>query len=113
MKKDKDIKCYLCGEDAVQYFSPDTSGSKDIECEKCGMYTFTDRVFRFYVDKEIGLYYLHKQTEEKMPFCQDQKDKLSEFVKKRFDPEKHVPVKIYTKTIKAVTGKESVHIRYR
>ena len=113
MRKDKDIKCYLCGENAGQYFSPDTSNSRDIECENCGMYTFTDPMFRYYVDEEIGLFFKDKQTEEKMPFCEDQKNKLSEYVKKRYDPEKRVPVKIYTKIIKAETGKESVRVSYR
>lgn len=112
LKKDKEIKCYLCGKDAVQYLSSDRSRDKVIECDKCGEYKLTSGVFNYLIDEVIGLYYRHSETGEKIPFSQEQKDNLSKYVQKNYDSEKREPVKIDMKRIKEETGKESAHLRY-
>lgn len=112
MQKEKEIKCYLCEEDVVQYLSPGTSGNRIVDCGKCGMYELTNRVLKFHIDEDIGLYFPDKHTSEKIPFCKDQKDSLSRFVQRNYDSKKRNPVWIDMKRITAETGKESVHIRY-
>ncbi|MFX1537602.1 MAG: hypothetical protein ACFFDI_25655 [Promethearchaeota archaeon] len=113
MQKDKPIKCYLCEEDAEQYHSPDTSRNKIVECKKCGMYELTSHVLKFHIDEDIGLYYPHEHTSEEIPFCQEQKNKLSRFVQKNCDLENRKPAWIDMKRITAETGKRSGHVAYK
>jgi len=78
---------------------------KVIACEKCGMYRLTFSAFRYNVDEEIGLYYRHEDIGEKIPYCQEQKDRLSKFVRKTYEPDKPELPQIDPNRIKLETGK--------
>jgi len=92
-------KCFICGELAEVL---DTMAKFLVKCPKCGDYDLTE---------EAKHDYLSPRKDGSSFFCDEQKQKLSEYVKKKSDATKK-PVQIYRKTIEAVTRKRAIGIRY-
>lgn len=92
MQKDKDIKCYLCGCEAIQKDDPNNPRDKIVECKgDCdNRYTVTDQALRFYLD-----------WKRKDPLHEKDRFKLSQHVFMQV-----VPITI--EVIEKVTGKKSV-----
>lgn len=96
-----EIKCCLCGIEANQEEGYDTSRNVRVSCQRCGKYELTNMAIRFYLRRDNGEELLHKED----------KEKLSEYVKKRYDSATGLAVLIDSRTIEAVTGKRSVNER--
>lgn len=96
------IKCYLCGNDAIEEDGYRELLSVIVTCPKCTKYEATFKSIRFYLKIESGEEILNKTHREK----------LSEFVKEYYD-EKGEPVLLNPETIQRETGVESVHIRFK
>lgn len=103
MAKKRKINCYICREKAEEQDTPDTSRNIEVECPECTKYIVTDMTIRFLFERE----------DKKDLFEDRHREKLSQFVQKRYDREKDIPVFLDTKTIEAVTGVRSEDIRYR
>lgn len=87
------IKCYLCGGEAIKYLAPDRSRDEIVECKgECfNRYRVIERALQFYLDKKEGDEVLTKKD----------RFKVSEYVYKQL-------VVIDTNVIEKVTGKKSV-----
>jgi len=91
------IKCYLCGNEKAEMKLDPEGGSEDelVWCEKCEFYLLTSQIKKRFFETEL--------------LTEDDKEKLSQRVKKEYDPEKPKdPVEITKEMIKEETGKESV-----
>lgn len=111
--KEKEINCYFCGNEAIQTEGGeyDTSRNVKVECDLCKVYALTLEVLQKYYDENLSsLSYSDENTGERKELPQELKDKLSEYVRNKFDPETGDPVLIRTIEFQAVTGKNSVHI---
>ena len=95
------MKCSLCNSESKSHDSPATSRNTTVECPECGKYEYTSMAWRFYLG-----------TGRDGPLEQNDGLKLSEYVKEKFNPEAGNPVLITKDVVKAVTGKESVHVSY-
>jgi len=98
----KIVKCYLCNAEAEQEEGFDTSRSIRIICQQCKKYLLTHKALFFFFLRKDGKVILNA----------DDKKKLSEYVKKNYNPEKDEAVPISTDIITAVTGKQSINTRY-
>ena len=90
--KELEINCYFCGNKATQEEEYDTSRNVRVKCPNCTYYELTSGAIKFYIIREDG----------KEVLSQNHKYKLSEDVKKTYQPEKNQPVRIDTDKIKLV-----------
>jgi len=92
MKK-REIKCYLCEEDAIQKEDYDTSGNIMINCPNCKWYEPTLRVMKFYIKSNVKEMRLNKED----------KEKLCRYVQEEYE-QTNKPVRIDTNIIKDKKG---------
>ena len=97
----KMIKCYLCGDEAIQY-NTSTSLDLQVKCPICGNYELTHK----------AIYYYFKRENKKQILNQEDKEKLSLYVQKKYDTNYWKPVIIDTQVIQGVTGKMSIEMKY-
>lgn len=97
--EERKIKCYLCESEANQEEGYDTSRNVRINCPKCTKYELTDMAIKFYFKRDNGKELLN----------QEDKEKLSEYVRRHYNPEKVIPVRIDIKMIEVLTGKKSIN----
>lgn len=97
------INCYLCNEQAQrdEYF--DKERIVKIICPKCNTYTLDLVVLHFYFERRDG----------KILLDEDDKKKLSDYVKSRYNPEMNEAISINVKIVEIVTGKRSIHTEYK
>lgn len=83
------IKCYFCGDDAIERDAPNTSGNVIVDCSYCKSigYEVTDLARRFYLDRDNIL-------------NEEDREKLSQHIRE--------PVMMTTEIIEKITGKRSV-----
>jgi len=97
-KEDKErIICYFCGSKAYQKDSPETTDSKIIECPSCTLYEVTEGAIAFFLKREDGQEFL----------CEEQKEKLSEYIQENFNPKHPSPVSLTIKEIEQIADKTS------
>lgn len=92
------IKCYLCGEDAIEK-DYGTSGDVKVNCPNCPLYILTDRAKKFYFNPDATKVILNDKD----------KEKLRQDIQKENKPD--IYVKIDTARINKVTGKWSKDYR--
>ena len=95
------IICYFCT-DAVEEKRP-IGRAVVVTCPTCGRYLLDDSALRFILERE---------DDNEILDAEDKK-KLSDYVKNKFDSKTDQPVKIDTDVIFEVTGKRSEEFRYR
>jgi len=96
MEKRK-IECYLCGCEAEEQDSPNTSLDVLVKCPDCTEYILTFGGMKYYFERSEGRELL----------TTEHKKELSENVKKHFEKEGE-PLTLNSKTIEAITGAVSV-----
>jgi hypothetical protein len=101
------VTCYLlCGTKVRQVDGyklkegPGVTRNILVDCPECGKYVITDHAQQFYFFREG----------DKVILDEADKRKLSDYVKNNYS--RNNPVILSMEVIKAVTGKESVNIRY-
>lgn len=93
------IKCYLCDADtAIEETAFDTARNLRVRCLICKYYLLTTGAMKLYIKREDGKQLLNEKD----------KEKLRMYVMENYHPKKDEPVRIDTKVIKAVTGKQWV-----
>lgn len=97
--EERKIRCYLCGSEVLQEEEYDTSRNVRVNCSKCMKYELTDMAIKFYFKRDNGKELLN----------QEDKEKLSEYVRRHYNPEKVIPVRIDTRMIEVLTGKKSIN----
>lgn len=98
----KNISCYLCNAQAKQEEGFDTSRNIRVICRECKTYLLTYETLRFFFMRK----------DEEAVLNDEDKKKLSDYVREHYDDEEDEPVPIFTNTITAVTGKQSMNISY-
>jgi len=87
---ERNIKCYICGGDAVERDAPNTSGNVIVDCSYCKSigYEVASGARNYYLDRYDIL-------------NEEDREKLSQHIRK--------PVLITIEIIEKATGKKSVH----
>ena len=94
--------CYFCNSAVEEKGFVDRT--EVVTCSTCGG--------RYQLDDDALRFVLKREDDEKI-LNEEDKKKLSAYVKTKFDPKTGKPVWIDTDVIFNVTGKRSVNIRYR
>lgn len=88
----KPIDCYFDGEPSIKEDGYDRTRNFRIDCPACGCYEVTDGVKRFYFEKHGFLTDAVKQQ-------------LSDYVKKKYNPENRAPVRLDKATVRGIIEK--------
>ncbi len=106
--EERTINCYFCGKDAIHIMESVEPRNLRIKCEHCKVYELEHKVRLFHYDKNLNSLCYSAGGKKELP--QELKDKLSEYVRKKFNTETRDPVLITVNVFQSVTGKSSVHI---
>lgn len=100
------IDCYLCGNhEAKQGEGHILPLSYLVECKKCGKYDLTFNARE--------LYFLKTDGTKLEILCKEQKEKLSEYVRSNYVPDKMKGVPITVEIVEKITGKKSSGTRFK
>jgi hypothetical protein len=95
----KNVTCYFCNEKSVQEEGFDASRSIRVRCPGCGYYKLTFEVIKYCIHGKDPVNGSQHFLDEADLQC------LSNYVRKRYNQTKDLPVLVNLRAIKSVTGK--------
>lgn len=111
--EERSINCYFCGKKAIHIVEGVAPRNVQIRCEHCKVYELKDEILLYHYSKELNSLCYTDENTGKKELPQDLKDKLSEYVRSKFDTETGKEVLIELSDFQDVTGKGTIHTRYR